>query len=375
MGLSRCSSGSSLRRLGGTVVMRIFTVASAELISNPVSLVSMVRTAGRGGEPVGKTGNSIGKFRRERAGIPWGKGGNSMGGKTGNSMGEKLGIPQEQTHPSPSLGSCALRLSTTLFPKAATASTGGKGAGKGFGAGPGTEGHSDPAQGTLTGGKDLEDHHQVGHVVPCGHGALLVGAHLANLLDLLGWRKQPQNPENSTLGGGQHHPRARSIFPLSHFGVSSTSLTMGMFVFFPQTHHFKRSRGHDQVVDDVVDFGHQGQDGSLGRDRDRGDPGTAGMTLIAEPTKPLQGDYSRALIHLSFRPLLKNLGFPKPHPEDLGEFWAQHLLGSSGSQVLVPLQQSLTEGCFICRGFDTRKRHLTLERDTIPTWISSPMVV
>lgn len=42
--LLRCSSGSSLRRLGGTVVIRIFTVASAELISKPVSLVSMVRT-------------------------------------------------------------------------------------------------------------------------------------------------------------------------------------------------------------------------------------------------------------------------------------------------------------------------------------------
>lgn len=38
------SSGSSLRRLGGTVVMRIFTVASAELISKPVSLVSMDST-------------------------------------------------------------------------------------------------------------------------------------------------------------------------------------------------------------------------------------------------------------------------------------------------------------------------------------------
>lgn len=48
--LSRCSSGSSLRRLGGTVVMRIFTVASAELISKPVSLVSMVRTGGTEGE-------------------------------------------------------------------------------------------------------------------------------------------------------------------------------------------------------------------------------------------------------------------------------------------------------------------------------------
>lgn len=42
--LLRCSSGSSLRRLGGTVVIRIFTVASAELISKPVSLVSMVKT-------------------------------------------------------------------------------------------------------------------------------------------------------------------------------------------------------------------------------------------------------------------------------------------------------------------------------------------
>lgn len=40
----QCSSGSSLRRLGGTVVMRILTVASAELISKPVSLVSMLST-------------------------------------------------------------------------------------------------------------------------------------------------------------------------------------------------------------------------------------------------------------------------------------------------------------------------------------------
>ncbi|KAL2300459.1 hypothetical protein Nmel_010100 [Mimus melanotis] len=46
-GCSRCSSGSSLRRLGGTVVIRIFTVASAELISKPVSLVSMVSTEGK----------------------------------------------------------------------------------------------------------------------------------------------------------------------------------------------------------------------------------------------------------------------------------------------------------------------------------------
>jgi len=42
--LIQCNSGSNLRRLGGTVVMRIFTVASAELISNPVSLVSMEST-------------------------------------------------------------------------------------------------------------------------------------------------------------------------------------------------------------------------------------------------------------------------------------------------------------------------------------------
>lgn len=38
------SSGSSFRKLGGTVVMRIFTVASAELISKPVSLVSIDST-------------------------------------------------------------------------------------------------------------------------------------------------------------------------------------------------------------------------------------------------------------------------------------------------------------------------------------------
>lgn len=42
--LVQCSSGSSLRRLGGTVVIRILTVASAELISKPVSLVSMDST-------------------------------------------------------------------------------------------------------------------------------------------------------------------------------------------------------------------------------------------------------------------------------------------------------------------------------------------
>lgn len=40
----QCSSGSSFLRLGGTVVIRIFTVASAELISKPVSLVSMDST-------------------------------------------------------------------------------------------------------------------------------------------------------------------------------------------------------------------------------------------------------------------------------------------------------------------------------------------
>ncbi|CAM9959271.1 unnamed protein product [Rangifer tarandus platyrhynchus] len=67
--ISKWSSGSSFQRFGGTVVMRIFTVASEELISKPVSLVSMVK---------------------------------------------------------PSEGSSALRLSTTLFPSAATASNVGK---------------------------------------------------------------------------------------------------------------------------------------------------------------------------------------------------------------------------------------------------------
>lgn len=42
----RCNSGSSFFRLGGMVVMRHLTVASEELISNPVSLVSMVNTGG-----------------------------------------------------------------------------------------------------------------------------------------------------------------------------------------------------------------------------------------------------------------------------------------------------------------------------------------
>ena len=42
----QCSSGSSFLRFGGTVVIRIFTVASAELISKPVSLVSIESTEG-----------------------------------------------------------------------------------------------------------------------------------------------------------------------------------------------------------------------------------------------------------------------------------------------------------------------------------------
>jgi len=42
----QCSSGSSFRRLGGTVVIRILTVESAELTSKPVSLVSMDSTVG-----------------------------------------------------------------------------------------------------------------------------------------------------------------------------------------------------------------------------------------------------------------------------------------------------------------------------------------
>lgn len=94
----RCSSGSSLRRLGGTVVIRIFTVASAELISKPVSLVSMVRTCG-GGNSTPSEG--LQGFRDPQHG-----------------QGQSPALPL------PSLGSCALRLSTTLFPKAATASTG-----------------------------------------------------------------------------------------------------------------------------------------------------------------------------------------------------------------------------------------------------------
>lgn len=42
---SQCKSASSFFRLGGIVVMRHFTLASAELISNPESLVSIVNTA------------------------------------------------------------------------------------------------------------------------------------------------------------------------------------------------------------------------------------------------------------------------------------------------------------------------------------------
>lgn len=38
---------------------------------------------------------------------------------------------------------------------------------------------------SLTCGQDLEDDDQISHVVSGGHGALLVGAHLTHLLDLL----------------------------------------------------------------------------------------------------------------------------------------------------------------------------------------------
>lgn len=94
--LVRCNSGSSLRRLGGTVVMRILTVASAELISKPVSLVSM---------------DSTGTHTHTRA--------------------PSLKCPfffflqcyVWRLSAVPSLGSCVRRVSTTLLPRAATAST------------------------------------------------------------------------------------------------------------------------------------------------------------------------------------------------------------------------------------------------------------
>lgn len=38
---------------------------------------------------------------------------------------------------------------------------------------------------SLTCGQDLEDDDQISHIVSSGHGALLVGAHLTHLLDLL----------------------------------------------------------------------------------------------------------------------------------------------------------------------------------------------
>lgn len=90
------SSGSSLRRLGGTVVMRIFTVASAELISNPVSLVSIDST----------------KADKGIHGTP-----QSYRTMTANSLSVYWSLY------SPSAGSWVRRVSTTLFPNAATAST------------------------------------------------------------------------------------------------------------------------------------------------------------------------------------------------------------------------------------------------------------
>lgn len=87
------------------MVIRIFTVASAELISKPVSLVSMVRTGGRGGKDR--------EFRVE-----------GLGTLRGNGRGSQP--TPLRSAAAPSLGSCARRLSTTLFPKAATASTGKK---------------------------------------------------------------------------------------------------------------------------------------------------------------------------------------------------------------------------------------------------------
>ena len=44
----QCNSPSSFFRLGGIVVIRHFTVASAELISNPDSLVNMLNTENAG---------------------------------------------------------------------------------------------------------------------------------------------------------------------------------------------------------------------------------------------------------------------------------------------------------------------------------------
>jgi len=44
----QCNSESSFFRFGGIVVIRHFTVASAELISNPESFVSILNTEIRG---------------------------------------------------------------------------------------------------------------------------------------------------------------------------------------------------------------------------------------------------------------------------------------------------------------------------------------
>lgn len=94
----RWSSGSSLRRFGGTVVMRIFTVASAELISKPVSLVSIDST---------KADRESEKHCSSR-----------------EQYSEATLTSQPCTQYLPSAGSWTRSISTTLFPNAATASTG-----------------------------------------------------------------------------------------------------------------------------------------------------------------------------------------------------------------------------------------------------------
>lgn len=169
------------------MVIRIFTVASAELISKPVSLVSMVRTGGRGE----KSGNSAWRGWERSVGTAADLSPRCSGARPHLRWG-----PAPAGSPPP----CSPRLPQLPLGKRRR-----KRRRRRVGAGPGAEGRSDAARRALTGGQDLQDHHQICHVVPRRHRALLVGAHLANLLDLL-VEKTTQNPGNSThglcLGGG-----------------------------------------------------------------------------------------------------------------------------------------------------------------------------
>lgn len=204
-------------------------MASAELISKPVSLVSMVRTGGRGGKDR--------EFRVEGLGTLRGNAGTAADLSPHRSGAR----PHLRWGPAPA-GSpppCSPRL-----PRLPLGKRRRKRRRRRVGAGPGAEGRSDAARRALTGGQDLQDHHQICHVVPRRHRALLVGAHLANLLDLLVEKKNPKSREfnpRAEFGGGQHRsltrpgPGASSRGALSPTSALTTSNVPGATIKLSMT--------------------------------------------------------------------------------------------------------------------------------------------